>query len=130
MYPVRISRWCSLVLIVPNRRHGILGVGRKLAALRDEGVMLVASSGNVVPACGLCVGTVTIYLPYPRAASFNDFVKANLTWQGPVEQHPLLNYLQHEGAPYRTRRRSTFAFAVCTWRTGRQGTYHHPGRRY
>lgn len=45
--------------------------------------------------CGLCVGTVTIYRIL--AASFNDFVKANLTWQGPVEQHPLVNYLQHEG---------------------------------
>lgn len=103
-------------------------VGRKLATLRDEGVMLVAS-GNVVHN----LRTVRWHgdnIPYPRAASFNDFVKANLTWQGPVEQHPLVNYLQHEGAPYRTRRRSTFAFAVCTWRTGRQGTYHHPGRRY
>ncbi|MNO06006.1 LigB family dioxygenase [compost metagenome] len=24
-------------------------------------------------------------------------MKANLTWQGPVEQHPLVNYLDHEG---------------------------------
>ncbi|POZ40397.1 4,5-DOPA dioxygenase extradiol, partial [Salmonella enterica] len=31
--------------------------------------------------------------PYPWATSFNDFVKANLSWQGPVEQHPLVNYL-------------------------------------
>ncbi len=70
-------------------------MGRKLATLRDEGVMLVAS-GNVVHN----LRTVRWHgdnIPYPRAASFNDFVKANLTWQGPVEQHPLVNYLQHEG---------------------------------
>lgn len=81
-------------------------VGRKLATLRDEGVMLVAS-GNVVHN----LRTVRWHgdnIPYPWAASFNDFVKANLTWQGPVEQHPLVNYLQHEGGSYRTRRRSTF----------------------
>ena len=35
--------------------------------------------------------------PYPWATSFNDFVKANLTWQGPSEAHPLVNYLAHEG---------------------------------
>ncbi|MGQ7147774.1 hypothetical protein ACUOA8_55420, partial [Escherichia sp. SS-MK2] len=35
--------------------------------------------------------------PYPWATSFNEYVKANLTWQGPVEQHPLVNYLDHEG---------------------------------
>jgi aromatic ring-opening dioxygenase catalytic subunit (LigB family) len=28
---------------------------------------------------------------------FNDYVKANLTWQGPAEEHPLVNYLDHEG---------------------------------
>ncbi|EAS1729971.1 4,5-DOPA dioxygenase extradiol [Salmonella enterica] len=70
-------------------------VGRKLATLRDEGVMLVAS-GNVVHN----LRTVRWHgdnIPYPWAASFNDFVKANLMWQGPVEQHPLVNYLQHEG---------------------------------
>ncbi|EBY1909148.1 4,5-DOPA dioxygenase extradiol [Salmonella enterica subsp. enterica serovar Poona] len=70
-------------------------VGRKLATLRDEGVMLVAS-GNVVHN----LRTVRWHgdnIPYLWAASFNDFVKANLTWQGPVEQHPLVNYLQHEG---------------------------------
>ena len=44
-----------------------LEMGRKLATLRDEGIMLVAS------------------------------VKANLTWQGPGEEHPLVNYLDHEG---------------------------------
>ncbi|EOX8536882.1 4,5-DOPA dioxygenase extradiol [Salmonella enterica] len=69
--------------------------GRKLATLRDEGVMLVAS-GNVVHN----LRTVRWHgenAPYPWAVSFNEYVKANLAWQGPVEQHPLVNYLQHEG---------------------------------
>ena len=35
--------------------------------------------------------------PYPWATAFNDYVKDNLTWQGPVERHPLVNYLDHEG---------------------------------
>ncbi len=50
------------------------------------------------------------------AASFNDFVKANLTWQGPVEQHPLVNYLQHEGGLIEPDAGALFTFAVCTWR--------------
>ena len=70
-------------------------MGRKLAALRDEGIMLVAS-GNVVHNLRTARwhGENT---PYPWATSFNDYVKAHLTWQGPVEQHPLVNYLDHEG---------------------------------
>ena len=70
-------------------------MGRKLAALRDEGIMLVAS-GNVVHN----LRTVKWHgdsSPYPWAMSFNEYVKANLTWQGAVEQHPLVNYLDHEG---------------------------------
>ena len=35
--------------------------------------------------------------PYPWAESFNNYVKANLQWQGPDDQHPLVNYLAHEG---------------------------------
>lgn len=70
-------------------------LGRKLAALRDEGVMLVAS-GNVVHNLRTARwhGENT---PYPWAESFNNYVKANLQWQGLDEQHPLVNYLAHEG---------------------------------
>ncbi len=70
-------------------------MGRKLASLRDEGIMLVAS-GNVVHNLRTAKwhGDST---PYPWASSFNDYVKANLEWKGPVEQHPLVNYLSHEG---------------------------------
>jgi 4,5-DOPA dioxygenase extradiol len=27
----------------------------------------------------------------------HEYVKANLAWQGPIEQHPLINYLDHDG---------------------------------
>ena len=73
-----------------------LEMGRRLAALRDEGIMLVAS-GNVVHNLRTARwhGENT---PYPWAASFNEFVKENLTWQGDsLEDHPLANYLDHEG---------------------------------
>jgi aromatic ring-opening dioxygenase catalytic subunit (LigB family) len=32
-----------------------------------------------------------------RGVGFNNYVKANLQWQGPDDQHPLVNYLAHEG---------------------------------
>lgn len=69
-------------------------MGRKLAALRDEGVMIVAS-GNVVHNLRTARwhGDTT---PFPWAVAFDDFVKQNLTWQGPVAQHPLVNYLDHD----------------------------------
>ena len=72
-----------------------LEMGRKLASLRDEGIMLVAS-GNVVHNLRTARwhGENT---PYPWAESFNNYVKANLQWQGPDDQHPLVNYLAHEG---------------------------------
>ena len=72
-----------------------LEMGRKLATLRNEGIMLVAS-GNVVHNLRTARwhGENT---PYPWATAFNDYVKANLTWQGPAEAHPLVNYLEHEG---------------------------------
>ena len=35
--------------------------------------------------------------PYPWATAFNEFVKDNLTWKGPIGQHPLVNYMEHEG---------------------------------
>ncbi|MGK2493515.1 4,5-DOPA dioxygenase extradiol [Klebsiella pneumoniae] len=72
-----------------------LEMGRKLASLRDEGIMLVAS-GNVVHNLRTARwhGENT---PYPWAESFNNYVKANLQWQGLDEQHPLVNYLAHEG---------------------------------
>jgi len=70
-------------------------MGRRLAALRDEGIMLVAS-GNVVHN----LRTARWHgegEPYPWAESFNNFVKENLTWRGEAADHPLVNYLDHPG---------------------------------
>ncbi|WP_049292216.1 4,5-DOPA dioxygenase extradiol [Franconibacter helveticus] len=69
--------------------------GKKLAQLRDEGVMLVAS-GNVVHN----LRTARWHgesASYAWAESFNNFVKENLRWQGEAQSHPLVNYLNHEG---------------------------------
>ncbi len=70
-------------------------MGQRLAALRDEGVMLVAS-GNVVHN----LRTARWHgegEPYAWAESFNNFVKENLTWRGEAADHPLVNYLAHPG---------------------------------
>lgn len=69
--------------------------GKKLAALRDEGGMLVAS-GNVVHNLRM-VRWQGDSAPYPWASAFEQYVKDNLTWQGPAAEHPLVNYLSHEG---------------------------------
>ncbi|MTH46646.1 4,5-DOPA-extradiol-dioxygenase [Intestinirhabdus alba] len=69
-------------------------IGRRLAALRDEGIMLLAS-GNAVHNLRT-VRWQGDAAPWPWAVSFNDFVKSNLIWRGPTAQHPLVNYLSHE----------------------------------
>jgi len=70
-------------------------LGRKLAALRDQGVMIIAS-GNVVHNLRMVrwQGEVA---PYAWAESFNQFVRDNIAWRG-EGVHPLVNYSQHEGA--------------------------------
>nr|WP_113865406.1 4,5-DOPA dioxygenase extradiol [Brenneria salicis]NMN93110.1 4,5-DOPA dioxygenase extradiol [Brenneria salicis ATCC 15712 = DSM 30166]RBP65189.1 4,5-DOPA dioxygenase extradiol [Brenneria salicis ATCC 15712 = DSM 30166]RLM31761.1 4,5-DOPA dioxygenase extradiol [Brenneria salicis ATCC 15712 = DSM 30166] len=69
-------------------------LGRKLATLRDEGFMIVAS-GNVVHNLRM-IKWDGGGEPYPWAVSFNQFVRDNLTYQG--DDHPLVNFMQHEGA--------------------------------
>ncbi|MDI3441818.1 4,5-DOPA dioxygenase extradiol [Erwinia sp. V90_4] len=71
-------------------------LGRKLAALREQGIMIVAS-GNVVHNLRMVRwgGDATAY---PWAESFNQYVRDNLSWEGESEQHPLVNFMQHEGA--------------------------------
>lgn len=71
-------------------------LGRKLAALREQGIMIVAS-GNVVHNLRM-VRWQGEAEPYPWAASFNEYVRDNLNWEGEAEQHPLVNFMQHEGA--------------------------------
>ncbi len=71
-------------------------LGRKLAVLREQGVMIVAS-GNVVH--NLRAASWQAEAPaYPWAQGFNQYVHDNLNWQGEAGQHPLVNYLQHPGA--------------------------------
>jgi 4,5-DOPA dioxygenase extradiol len=69
-------------------------LGQKLAALRDQGVMIVAS-GNVVHNLRMAKWGDDIS-PYPWAESFNQYVLDNLNYQG--DNHPLVNFMQHEGA--------------------------------
>ena len=69
-------------------------LGRKLAVLREQGVMIVAS-GNVVHNLRM-VRWQGESSPYPWAESFNQFVRDNLNYQG--DNHPLINFMQHEGA--------------------------------
>jgi len=71
-------------------------LGRKLAALRRQGIMIVAS-GNVVHNLRM-VQWQGEPEPYPWASSFNHYVRDNLAWEGPIAQHPLVNFMQHEGA--------------------------------
>lgn len=71
-------------------------MGRKLAALRDEGILLIGS-GNVVH------NLRTIRWQggseaYPWATAFDQYVRDNLTWKGEAQDHPLVNYMDHSGA--------------------------------
>ena len=71
-------------------------LGQRLAPLREQGIMLVAS-GNVVHNLRMArwQNDDTVY---PWASAFNQYVRDNLNWQGPVAEHPLVNFMQHEGA--------------------------------
>ncbi|QOL13038.1 4,5-DOPA-extradiol-dioxygenase [Dickeya dianthicola] len=71
-------------------------LGRKLAALRDEGIMIVAS-GNVVHNLRMIKWNGD-GAPYGWATEFNDFVRSNLAWQGDAAEHPLVNFMQHNDA--------------------------------
>jgi 4,5-DOPA dioxygenase extradiol len=70
-------------------------LGRELSALRDQGVMIIAS-GNVVHNLRM-VNWQGAAEPYPWAESFNQFVRDNIAWQG-EGQHPLVDYMRHDGA--------------------------------
>lgn len=76
----------------PAAHHYLLG--RKLAALRDEGVAIVAS-GNVVHNLRMIKWSGEAE-PYPWAESFSRFVRDNLAWRG--DDHPLIDFMRHEGA--------------------------------
>ena len=71
-------------------------MGQKLAALRDQGVMIVAS-GNVVHNLRKVRwdGNSEVY---PWASSFEQFVRDNLAVQSDATSHPLVNFMDHPGA--------------------------------
>lgn len=71
-------------------------MGRKLAALRDQGVMIVAS-GNVVHNLRKAHwnGSKDIY---PWASGFERFVRDNLAVQSDAALHPLVNFMDHPDA--------------------------------
>lgn len=69
-------------------------LGQKLAKLRSEGVMIVAS-GNVVHNLR-AVKWQGESEPHDWAVRFNDFVRGQLMEKG--EPHPLVNFMQHPDA--------------------------------
>ena len=71
-------------------------LGQKLAALRDQGVLIVAS-GNVVHNLRKVRWDETAPA-WPWAQRFDQFVRDNLSWQGESETHPLVNFMQHPDA--------------------------------
>ncbi|MFV0547596.1 MAG: 4,5-DOPA dioxygenase extradiol [Limnobaculum xujianqingii] len=69
-------------------------LGQKLAALRREGVMIVAS-GNVVHNLRMARWQGN-QQPFDWAERFDSFVRDNLTWQG--DNHPLVNFMDNPDA--------------------------------
>ncbi|MEB6536176.1 4,5-DOPA dioxygenase extradiol [Pantoea stewartii] len=83
----------SIDSVKPAAWH--FGMGRKLSALRDRGVMIVAS-GNVVHNLRkvLWGGGEA----YSWATGFNNFVRDNLAVQAEADAHPLVSFMQHPDA--------------------------------
>jgi len=73
-------------------------IGKKLAELREQGVLIVAS-GNVVHNLRMMKRGEGDDAPaYPWATAFNQYVVDNLGWKGEAKDHPLVNFMQHEAA--------------------------------
>lgn len=71
-------------------------LGSQLAALRERGVMIVAS-GNVVHNLHMLRWQQEAEA-WPWADSFNEFVRAQTAFTGATREHPLVNFMQHEHA--------------------------------
>lgn len=69
-------------------------LGRKLAALRQEGILIIGS-GNVVHNLRMLKWQAGAE-PFPWAVRFEQFVRQNLTYSG--QAHPLVAYEQHPDA--------------------------------
>lgn len=102
--------WCVLTKMYPEADIPVVQIsidgnkpplyhyelGQKLTSLRDQGILVLAS-GNVVH------NLRTLKWKddgeaYPWAHAFNQFVREHLRWQGPAENHPLVNFKKAEGA--------------------------------
>lgn len=102
--------WCVLIKMYPNADIPVVQLsidstkpplyhyelGKRLNTLRDQGV-LVIGSGNVVHNLRTLKWNDDAE-PYPWAHSFNEYVRENLSWQGMATEHPLVNFMNHEGA--------------------------------
>src|SRR5471030_1769823 len=88
----RIFLSCSSALTARSRQN----ITIRLAGNWQPYVMKVAS-GNVVHNLRM-VKWEGNSEPYPWAASFNQYVLDNLDWKGPAKDHPLVNFMQHDGA--------------------------------
>lgn len=102
--------WCVLIKMYPNADIPVVQLsidgtkpalyhyemGKKLTSLRDKGI-LVIGSGNVVHNLR-ALKYKDNSSPYPWAQSFNEYVREHLSWQGLATEHPLVNFMNHEGA--------------------------------
>lgn len=102
--------WCVLIKMYPNADIPVVQlsidgskpflyhyqVGQKLSSLRDQGILIIGS-GNVVHNLRALKRRDDAE-PYPWAHAFNQYVREHLSWQGPAEKHPLVNFMNHEGA--------------------------------
>lgn len=70
-------------------------LGKTLAALRDEGILILAS-GNVVHNLRMAKWDKDDESPYPWALGFNKYVRDNLSYRG--HNHPLIDYLNMDNA--------------------------------
>ncbi|ATZ13344.1 4,5-DOPA-extradiol-dioxygenase [Erwinia amylovora] len=96
MYPEADIPLVQLSVDVSKPAACHFAMGRKLAALREQGIMIVAS-GNVVHNLSRMRWQDEAEA-WPWAGSFNQYVRDNLGWEGEAAQHPLVNVMQHEGA--------------------------------
>lgn len=104
--------WCLLVKMYPQADIPVLQLsldgtqpasyhyelGKKLAQLREEGVLIIGS-GNVVHNLRMADWHNT-QGPYDWAERFNQLVKTNLTYSGDEQLHPLVNYEQDPDAKF------------------------------
>nr|XP_018908429.1 PREDICTED: uncharacterized protein LOC109037981 [Bemisia tabaci]XP_018908437.1 PREDICTED: uncharacterized protein LOC109037981 [Bemisia tabaci] len=84
----------SLDITKPPAWH--FEMGQKLAPLRDQGVMIVASGNVVHNLRKLKWDWKDGDDVYPWAVNFNKYVRENLNVQMEAKDHPLVNFMKHE----------------------------------